>query len=183
MSASLIVGLGNPGSQYQHTRHNLGFRVVEALRHVMTTRSDWHNERDVAVAQTTEQPRTFLLKPQTLMNSSGQPVARFVKFYQIPLDRLWVVHDEVDLLFGELRLAFDRGSAGHQGVESIIRTLGSQAFHRLRVGVGSNREAGMPAEDYVLQHFSETEEHALMSTVLPAAVSRLLLALEQPSTN
>lgn len=183
MIAHLMVGLGNPGSQYQHTRHNLGFRVVEALRQMMTTRSDWHNERDVAVAQTTDQPRIFLLKPQTFMNNSGQPVARFIKFYQISLDRLWVVHDEVDLPFGELRPAFDRGSAGHQGVESIIQALGSKAFHRLRVGVGSNRQHGLAAEDYVLQDFTETEEHTLTSTVLPAAANRLLMILEKTFTN
>ncbi|MBI4090254.1 MAG: aminoacyl-tRNA hydrolase [Candidatus Kerfeldbacteria bacterium] len=179
MKASLIVGLGNPGSQYQSNRHNLGFRVVDALRSTLDQAADWHHEGDAAVAHTAGQPRIFLLKPQTFMNGSGQPVARFVKFYRVLLDRLWVVHDDVDVLFGELRPAFDRGSAGHQGVESIVRALGSKAFHRLRIGVGSNRQYGLAAEDYVLQNFTPEEEQQLTAPdgIIAQAAASLMTEL------
>ncbi len=179
MTTSLIVGLGNPGRRYAHTRHNLGFRVLDQLVSQSQGWSPWNKKGDVLVCQTMQsEHKIFAIKPQTFMNDSGQAVARFIKFYQIPLDQVWIVHDDVDLPFGELRQAFDRGSAGHQGVESIINHLGGQAFHRLRIGLGSNREYNLTAEDYVLQNFSATEERALTSTVLPDAVNHLRLILQ-----
>jgi PTH1 family peptidyl-tRNA hydrolase len=154
--------------------------VVDAVRDGLTNATAWRRERDAEVAATTSQPRVFLLKPQTFMNQSGQPIARFVNFYKIPLDRLWVVHDDVDLRFSELRLAFDRGSAGHQGVESVINALGSKAFHRLRLGVGSNRDQHLPAEDYVLQNFTVEEEKTLIESngVISKAAQQILAELK-----
>lgn len=174
MTPSLIVGLGNPGRRYDHTRHNLGFRVLDELTDQSQGWSPWKKEGDVLVCQTAQTGRKiFVIKPQTFMNDSGAAVARFIKFYKIPLNQVWIVHDDVDLPFGELRQAFDRGSAGHQGVESIINHLGGQAFHRLRVGIGSNRPLGIPSEEYVLQNFSNEEEETLTIHVIPEAVEHL----------
>lgn len=159
---TIIVGLGNPGARYADTRHNLGFRVLDALRQQLQA-PDFASERDVQVVHLRHgTDRIFLLKPQTFMNESGGPVARFVRFYRIPLDRMWIAHDDVDLPFGELREAYDRGAAGHRGVESIMAALGSTVFHRLRIGLGSNRDRDLTAEDYVLQPFTPDEERALL---------------------
>lgn len=174
MTPSLIVGLGNPGRRYDHTRHNLGFRVLDGLTDQNQGWSPWKKEGDVLVCQTAQTGhKIFVIKPQTFMNDSGAAVARFIKFYKIPLNQVWVVHDDVDLPFGELRQAFDRGSAGHQGVESIISHLGGQAFHRLRIGISSNRPRGIPSEDYVLQNFSNEEEETLTTHIIPQAVEHL----------
>lgn len=179
MTTSLIVGLGNPGQRYEHTRHNLGFRVLDQLVSQTQGWSSWNKEGDVLVCQTTQAGhKIFALKPQTFMNDSGRAVTRFIKFYQIPLNQVWIVHDDVDLPFGELRQAYDRGSAGHQGVESIISHLGGPTFHRLRIGLGSNRDYNLAAEDYVLQNLSDTEERALTSTILPDAINHLHLVIQ-----
>ncbi|MBI4426810.1 MAG: aminoacyl-tRNA hydrolase [Candidatus Kerfeldbacteria bacterium] len=183
MNSRLVVGLGNPGQQYERTRHNLGWRVVNAVRDQLAGAIDWRGEGNSQVAHTAGQPRIFLLKPQTFMNESGQPVARFVNFYKIPFDRLWVIHDDVDLPFGELRPALDRGAAGHQGVESVIQALGSKAFHRLRLGVGSNRNHNLAAEDYVLQNFTAEEEAALAGPtgIISQAADHILAELKATS--
>lgn len=184
MTTHLIVGLGNPGQKYEHTRHNLGFRVIEAV----LTRNDVgvlnsSREADTLVSWFTIEGqgknKYLALRPQTFMNESGRPVARFMRFYDIPLERLWVIHDDVDLPFGELREAFDRGSAGHNGVESIIEHLGSKAFYRLRIGIGSNRESNTSSEDYVLQNFMDEEEQLLMAQngIIIKAAQQLLAEL------
>jgi len=158
MTPLLVVGLGNPGQGYEHTRHNLGFRVLNAV----VSAVDWKREADVEVAShVLDSRRIFFIKPQTFMNESGRVVQRFVSFYKIPLAHVLVVHDDLDLPFGELRPAFDRGAAGHNGVADIISKISSSAFHRLRIGIGSNRESQLPAEDYVLQSFLESEEALL----------------------
>ncbi len=180
-SRTLIVGLGNPGPTYARTRHNLGWRVLDELvQREAAAWSAWKRERDIIFA-TGAYPgaRLVALKPQTFMNESGGPVARFVKFYQLPLAQVWIVHDDVDLPLGELREALDRGAAGHKGVESIIRSLGSRAFHRLRLGVGSNRDHNLPAEDYVLQDFTAEEEQRLAKSdgIIAQACARLIAEL------
>lgn len=160
MTPRLIVGLGNPGAPYRQTRHNLGFRVVDHLATALG--AAWKSEPDVISSLTAvDDGKIFLIKPQSFMNDSGTPVQRFISFYKIPVNHLLVIHDDLDLPFGELRPAFDRGAAGHNGVSDIIEKLGSQAFHRLRIGIGSNRNINISAEDYVLQKFS-TEENSLL---------------------
>lgn len=165
MNATLIVGLGNPGAQYERTRHNIGFRVLDTF----VERSDnawtpWNSDKGALVASATiRDAKVFAVKPKTFMNESGIPISRFVSFYHIPLNRVWVVHDDLDLPFGELKEAFDRGDAGHQGIASIINTLGTKAFHRLRIGIGSNKPLGIASEDYVLQKFTGDEERMLIA--------------------
>ncbi|MBI4092971.1 MAG: aminoacyl-tRNA hydrolase [Candidatus Kerfeldbacteria bacterium] len=184
MNFAVIIGLGNPGPPYDRSRHNIGWRVLDQLVTADQNKwSSWKLEKDAIVTHRTYMnTKIFALKPQTFMNDSGAAVSRFVIFYKVRLDRLWVVHDDVDLPFGELRSAFDRGSAGHRGVESITEHLGSQAFNRLRIGVGSNRAIGMASEDYVLQPFTDEEEQQLVGKdgVIAKAVdllSRQLVSL------
>jgi peptidyl-tRNA hydrolase, PTH1 family len=175
--ALLIVGLGNPGRKYEHTRHNIGFRVLDALhRESPEPFGKWKPDpNDVSRVASREggTPVVVLLKPSTYMNNSGDAVSRFLSYYKLPPNRLWVVHDDLDLQFGELKANFNRGDAGHQGVASIIQKLGTKEFNRLRIGIGSNKPLGIPAEDYVLQKFSKEEERAIEQQIIPDALSML----------
>jgi PTH1 family peptidyl-tRNA hydrolase len=165
MKPMLMIGLGNPGRQYVHTRHNIGYRVIEALHSMLPDAAPWHLDKNLLISKANYNGKNLLLiKPQTLMNECGIPISRHVTYHKIPLAGLWIVHDELDLPFGEIREAFDRGAAGHKGVESIIANLGTQAFHRLRFGIGTNRESGIPAEEYVLQKFTQEQERQLEGT-------------------
>ena len=168
----LMVGLGNPGNEYAATRHNIGFRVIDA--YVLKNDSPLRSKRETSLAEITMgNDRIYAMKPHSFMNTSGEAVSSFMRYYKIPPSRLIVVHDDLDLGFGKIKIAFDRGDAGHQGVASIIATLGSKAFHRLRIGIGSNRPLGMLSEDYVLQNFSNEEEETLTTRVIPEAVEHL----------
>lgn len=168
----LIVGLGNPGDEYTATRHNIGFRVINA--YVREHNSPLRSKRETSLAEITKgDDRIYAMKPHSFMNTSGEAVSTFMRYYKIPPSRLIVVHDDLDLDFGKIKIAYDRGDAGHQGVASIITTLGSKAFHRLRIGIGSNRPLGIPSEDYVLRNFSTEEEAALTAHIIPEAIERL----------
>lgn len=163
---SIVVGLGNPGERYERTRHNLGFRAVDAIVRSDRVRMEKQRKRWEAVVQDgvllgDHEVNFLAMKPQTFMNESGVSVAACVRFFKLDPNAVMVLHDDVDLPFGELRQAFDRGSAGHQGVESIAERLGTLAFRRIRIGVGSNRETGVAAEDYVLQPFTPEQESRL----------------------
>ncbi len=133
----LVVGLGNPGKQYQNTRHNLGFLFVDFFQKHF--------------------PNIPTLKPQDFMNNSGQSVAKQVSFFKLNPDTLLVAHDDLDLALGEWKLQFNRGSAGHNGVKSIISHLNSQGFWRLRLGIGRPEDAHISPENYVLMKFSNKD--------------------------
>lgn len=166
---TLIVGLGNPGKEYEATRHNVGFMVLEALRKEWG--ETWRKERDVEFLKRGD---VFAIRPLSFMNNSGPVVARFVNFYKIPLDRVWVVHDDVDLTLGTLRVSFGSSSAGHKGVESIIESLGSKDFWRFRIGVGRPQDSRMEIENYVLQPFSREEQNPVSD-----AVGKCIKALQE----
>jgi PTH1 family peptidyl-tRNA hydrolase len=158
----LIVGLGNPGRDYRLNRHNIGFRAVDHLaKDLDITLGSVRNKTLIGQGQLSDL-RIILAKPQKFMNISGQSVAPLLRFYKIPLDKMLVIYDDLDLPLGTLRLRENGGSAGHKGMTSIIEQLGSNDFPRLRLGIG--RPPGrMAVEDYVLQNFSEKEEELLSS--------------------
>ena len=146
----LIVGLGNPGKQYETTRHNLGFRVLDLL---IGTNS-WENKYD---SQFLKLDDVILAKPQTFMNNSGKAVAEILKFY--PGAQLIVVHDELDLELGSMRIQKDVSSAGHNGVQSIIDQIDTSNFVRVRLGIDNPQIRGqIPADEFVLQKFKPDEE-------------------------
>lgn len=167
----LVVGLGNPGRQYARTRHNLGARVVEAFRN---DRGQPAFRTAAALAARVSRGEHLLAIPTTFMNESGRAVRALVKKFRIPLDRLLLVHDDKDLAFGQSKLQRGRSSAGHRGVQSIIDTLGTNAFWRLRVGIGKPPPR-TTTEAFVLQPFSPVEEAQLPDSIA-AAVRRLLRA-------
>lgn len=169
---ALIVGLGNPGSEYANHRHNIGFRVVDSLATTHDLRFVRHkgSKAHVAEGRIGERP-VCLAKPQTFMNLSGQAVGRLSRSYEIPPAQILVVYDDLDLPLGRLRLRPEGGSGGHKGIRSIIDTMGTQAFPRLRVGI--DRPPGrMDPADYVLQPFSAVEE-SLVTEAIERAVSAI----------
>ncbi len=165
----LIVGLGNPGSEYAFTRHNAGFLAVDLL--ATRWHGAWKTEKrfQARVARVTAERgnRVLLVQPQTFMNASGESVRALVSFYRIQLPRLLVLVDDADLALGCLRMRPDGSSGGHHGLESIERCLGTREFVRLRIGIG-RRDSAREITSHVLGRFESTEA-ALMNKVLLSA--------------
>jgi PTH1 family peptidyl-tRNA hydrolase len=173
----LIVGLGNPGRQYRETRHNIGFRLLDRLATRMNLSFSRVQFRALVTDRQANGVRLILAKPQTYMNESGLAVGALVRFYKIPLQNMLVVHDDVDLPLGTVRIRPGGGSAGQKGVGSIIDHLGTQDFPRLRMGVG--RPPGqMLAAAYVLQEFARGEAE-IVNLTLDKAVEAVLTFISE----
>lgn len=156
----LMTGLGNPGREFHNNRHNVGFMLVSRLAERLGVGFSRMQSKALVTKGEYQGRRVILAKPQTYMNLSGQAVAALVRFYKVPLENALVVYDDVDLPFGTLRLRPSGGSGGQKGMQSIIQTLGTQDFPRLRIGI--DRPPGrMEAADYVLQDFSKDQAEAL----------------------
>jgi peptidyl-tRNA hydrolase, PTH1 family len=168
----IIAGLGNPGPEYAGNRHNAGYLVVDLLAERIGSRFKAHRTRtEVADGRLAGLPVT-LAKPRTFMNTSGGPVAALASFYKVPPDRLVVVHDELDIPFGAIRLKLGGGDNGHNGLRSITRSLGTNEYYRVRFGIG--RPPGrMDAATFVLRDFSTTERKEL-----PLLIDRCADAVE-----
>jgi PTH1 family peptidyl-tRNA hydrolase len=168
----LIVGLGNPGPEYVRTRHNVGFRLLEAL--AGRWRAAWKLEKKfhASVASAERNGRAVVLsRPQTFMNASGEAVGALVKFYRVPLARLLVAVDDADLPLGEIRLRARGSSGGHHGLESIEQHAGSREFARLRIGIGRTTDGRREITDHVLAPFAAAES-AVVEQVLTAAAAQ-----------
>lgn len=168
----LIVGLGNPGTEYAKTRHNAGFLLVEKL--AGKWKAGWTNERkfQARLAKSGRSDRRILLcEPQTFMNLSGETVGALVKFYQLPPEQLLVVVDDADLPLGEIRLRPGGGCGGHHGLESVAQHLGTREFARLRVGIG-RREGAREITGHVLGKF-DPSENELLEKVLSRASGQI----------
>ncbi len=165
----LVVGLGNPGPEYRDNRHNLGFMVVDALG----ARAGGSPSRVKFGAELSEVTlagaRVLLCKPMEFMNVSGQAVARVSGFWKIPVADVIVVHDELDLPFGRLKLGTGGGHGGHNGVRSMLADLGDPGFARVRVGVGRPAPGRQPPADYLLSDFSRAEAKELPALIDVAA--------------
>ena len=145
----LIVGLGNPGRKYTKTRHNIGFRVIDALK-------DEISDKNV-----------ILLKPDIFMNNSGKAVKKELKYSKLNTQDLIVIHDDIDLPFGTIRVSKDSSSAGHKGVQSIIDELRTKDFTRIRIGIKPSYE--VDTTEFVLNKFSKEEEKQLKEIIKKAA--------------
>lgn len=157
---TLIVGLGNPGPDFELNRHNVGFLVLDELaKELGATFSRMQANALVAQGRRGEE-RLVLAKPRTFMNRSGSSVGGLVRFYKVPFEKILIVYDDVDLPFDTLRMRQEGSSGGHNGMKSIIASLGSQDFARLRVGVGRPK-GRMRTPDHVLQDFSRAEQQEL----------------------
>ena len=156
----LVVGLGNPGPSYAGNRHNVGFMVLDLLAERTGARFKAHKGRADVVEGRLAGQRAVLAKPKTYMNLSGGPVASLRDFFKVPTERIVVVHDELDIPYGTLRLKLGGGDNGHNGLRSITSAIGSKDYLRVRVGVGRPPGRQDPA-DYVLKDFSATEKKDL----------------------
>lgn len=174
---ALIIGLGNPGPAYNRTRHNIGFVVLDRLAHVAG--AVWSNNRKKALlARTTlADCDVVLMKPQTFMNLSGRAVYPVVQRFGIQTDDLMVIHDDIDLELGKVRLKLGGGDGGHKGVRSIADSLRDRDFLRIRLGVGRPTGNQTP-EEYVLQKF-EIDEQPLVSSLVATALEAVHLLLNR----
>jgi PTH1 family peptidyl-tRNA hydrolase len=164
---TLIVGLGNPGLAYRHNRHNIGFMVADALAQKLEIPLKRVKFKAQIGNGKVEGIPVIIAKPLTYMNNSGEAVAPLVHYFKVPLERLLVIHDDMDLPLGTLRMRPSGGSAGHNGMLSIFDKLGTNAISRLRVGIG--RPPGrMDPADYVLQDFPKSEEELLNMVIAQA---------------
>ena len=164
----IIVGLGNPGSQYEGNRHNIGFMVVDRLATTHHIRITTKRFKALSGKGLINSQEVIFVKPMTFMNRSGEAVKKVLDFFRSGLEELIVIHDDLDLPFGRLRFKQRGGDGGHQGVRSIIELTGGANFLRLKVGIG-RPPRGMEPADYVLNSFDRFEQSHLSQTIDQAA--------------
>ncbi len=171
----LVIGLGNPGAQYEQTRHNVGFRVVDKLAAKLGWKWTERRSRAILASGMLGPEKVVLVKPITYMNNSGEAVSELVRWYKVQPEDILVVYDELDLPVGKIRLKSNGSAAGHHGMESITRYLHTHQFPRLRIGIGRPRGEG---SDHVLG-IPPKDERILLETEEERAVDAILMALTQ----
>ena len=171
----MIVGLGNPGDNYARTRHNAGFRAVDALAAELGVRIDRAKFRGLYAQASRQGQKLVLLKPQTFMNESGLSVMDAARFYKLPPERIVVLFDDISLDVGRLRVRADGSAGGHNGIKSIIGCLNSQSFPRVKIGVGAKPHPDYDLADWVLSNFTKPEETLLAPALERAGQAALAL--------
>lgn len=159
----LLVGLGNPGTEYNLTRHNIGFAAIEAFVNKNSEMGDWQPKKDLKCllsSGTMGQNRIIAIKPTTFMNLSGEAVQAAAHFYKVPLESILVVHDELDVDFGNIRLRIGGSPAGNNGIKSVSQHMSDQ-YGRVRIGIGPKNPPQIDSADFVLQKFSKDEQTQL----------------------
>ena len=169
----LIVGLGNPGREYEKTRHNAGFRAIDLLAEKLGCKIDRLKFQGLYCQTSYGGRKLFLLKPQTYMNLSGRSVLQLSAYFNIPPQNIIVLFDDISLPPGRLRVRADGSAGGHNGIKSIIAEVGSQDFPRVKIGVGGKAHPEQDLADHVLSGFSASEEKALVSALERAAEAAL----------
>lgn len=166
----LIIGLGNPGAKYRNTPHNLGFETLDIIKK-QGNFSFWNNKAKLKAKISQgriNDEKIILAKPQTFMNQSGEAVCQLKNFYKIQPKDIWLIHDDLDLDLGDIRIKNNSGAGGHKGVESIIDKLGTKDFIQLKIGIGPKSEK-IKAEKFVLQKFSKEKQAATVQAKEKAA--------------
>lgn len=158
----LIVGLGNPGREYENTRHNAGFRALDILAQKLGCKPDKLKYQGLYCQVNYRGNKLLLLKPQTYMNLSGRSAAPLAAFFKVPSDRIIVLFDDISLPPGRLRIRADGSAGGHNGIKSLIQELGGQNFPRVKIGVGAKPHPDFDLADWVLSAFTAAEEKALV---------------------
>ena len=169
----LIVGLGNPGREYEKTRHNAGFRALDILADQLNVKVDKLKYQGLYCQTTYKGNKLFLLKPQTYMNLSGRSVLQLSAYFNIPPQRIIVMFDDISLATGRLRIRGEGSAGGHNGIKSIIAQLGSQNFPRVKIGVGGKPSDDQDLADWVLSAFSPSDEKAISEALENAAEAAL----------
>lgn len=173
----IIVGLGNPGTQYRMSRHNIGFQVVDRVAQISHISIRTKRFGSLYGTGWIDFQQVLLSKPMTFMNRSGEAVKKIADFFHLGMEDVIVVHDDLDLPFGRLRFKQRGGNGGHQGIRSIIERMGGNSFLRLKVGIGRPPQ-GMDSADYVLDVFDRTEQSLLDPILSRAAESLKVVLLE-----
>ena len=164
----LIAGLGNPGKEYENTRHNAGFLVLDTLAQKLRADLSERKHRALCGKAVIGGQKVILLKPQTYMNSSGESIRAAADYYKVPPEDILVVYDDISLAPGQLRIRAKGSAGGHNGIKSIIAHLGTQEFPRVKVGIGE-KPPRMDLADYVLGHFSSGEKKIMEEAAKEAA--------------
>ncbi len=178
----LIVGLGNPGPEYEKTRHNVGFRALELLAKEAGVKVDRAKFRALTHTAELAGQRVLLVKPQTFMNNSGEAVQLAAMFYKVPISHILVLSDDISLPVGKIRVRPEGSAGGHNGLKSIISRLGSQDFPRVKIGVGAKPHPDYDLADWVLSRFPAEEEKALAPALEHAAGAVLELIQNGPQS-
>lgn len=181
----LLVGLGNLGPQYDKTRHNIGFACIDSFVDKTAGMGGWIDKKDLKCAMSTGQvgeARVIAIKPTTFMNLSGEAVQAVSHFYKIPLEQIVVVHDELDINFGQIRLRTGGSAAGHNGIKSVTQHMG-ESYGRIRIGIGPKTPEQMDSADFVLQRFSteELEQMPELTREVTAALSEFVYGSPLPN--
>ena len=171
----LIVGLGNPGREYEKTRHNAGFRALDILADQLGAKADKLKYQGLYTQVNYNGSKVFLLKPQTYMNLSGRSVLQLSAYFNIPPQRIIVMFDDISLEPGRLRVRANGSAGGHNGIKSIIQEIGSQEFPRVKIGVGAKPHPEFELADWVLSTFTAQEEKALAVSLDNAAKAALCI--------
>ena len=174
----LIVGLGNPGREYEKTRHNAGFRAIDLLAESLGCKIDRMKFQGLYTQVNYKGKKLMLLKPQTYMNLSGRSVLQLSAYFNIPPARIIVMFDDISLVPGRLRIRGDGSAGGHNGIKSIITEVGSQNFPRVKIGVGAKPNPQQDLADWVLSGFNPSEQKAL-DAALPHAADAALCIIEK----
>jgi len=160
----LIIGLGNPGKQYENTRHNVGFMILDRFREIANFSDFKMNEKFnsyIAEKKDGSGEKILLVKPMQFMNRSGQAVRAIMDFYKVPIENIVVIHDDLDINVGEYKISEDSSAAGHNGVQDIIDKISTQKFKRIRIGIEGaekRKDRGeIPGDVFVLQKFTDEE--------------------------
>ena len=173
--AWLIVGLGNPGKEYERSRHNCGFRALDILAGKLNVKVDKLKFQGLYTQVSYNGTKLYLLKPQTYMNLSGRSVVQLSAFFKIPPQRIIVMFDDISLAPGRLRVRGDGSAGGHNGIKSIIQELGSQEFPRVKIGVGAKPNPDYDLADWVLGSFSALDEKAMAVSLENAGQAALAI--------
>ncbi len=174
----IIAGLGNPGKKYKATRHNAGFLAVDFILQnddYLKTSGPYQNFKSELFTSDFNGQKVIFIKPQTFMNRSGQAILQICDFYKLNFSRdLLVIHDEIDLPLGTVKMARDSSAAGHNGIKNIIENLGTQNFHRLRIGVETRiSKEELPTDAFILQDFGNNELDQLTSHIFPKVLMKV----------
>lgn len=155
----LIVGLGNPGREYENTRHNVGFMIIDRFAKDNNLEFSKSKFNGLYIDTNINNKKTILLKPQSYMNLSGEVVKKFVDFYKIPIENVFIIHDDLDIELGKYKLKTNSSSGGHNGLKNIELHLGTKNYKRLKIGISKNKN--YDTKDYVLGKFLNEEKEIL----------------------
>ncbi|MCH4167856.1 MAG: aminoacyl-tRNA hydrolase [Streptococcaceae bacterium] len=170
--AIMIVGLGNPGDKYQDTKHNIGFMVVDEIARAqgLTFKRDKTFQADVAFYFQNGE-KVYLVKPTTFMNASGKAVGGLLTYFNIPKENLLVIYDDLDSEIGRLRLRQKGSAGGHNGIKDIIAAIGTNAFDRIKIGIGRPEHSKEKVVNYVLSSFAKRDQEFIQAAIIKAATA------------